>query len=42
VASSSSPEPFLEALSQMAPPLERVLPRSADDVNELPDAPHAA
>ncbi len=42
VASSSSPEPFFEALRLMAPPLERVLPRSADDVNELPDAPHAA
>lgn len=42
VATSSSPEPFFEALRLLAPPLERVLPRSADDINELPDAPHAA
>ena len=42
VASSESPEPFFEALRLLAPPLERVLPRSADDLNELPDAPHAA
>jgi putative membrane protein len=42
VADSSSPETFFEALSLLAPPLERLLPRSADDVNELPDAPHAA
>ncbi|HEX8440409.1 hypothetical protein [Archangium sp.] len=42
VASSESPEPFFEALALMAPPLERLLPRSDDDVNELPDAPHAA
>lgn len=42
VASSESPEPFFEALRLLAPPLERVLPRSADDINELPDAPHAA
>jgi putative membrane protein len=42
VATSESPEPFFEALRLLAPPLERVLPRSADDINELPDAPHAA
>ena len=42
VASSPSPEPFFEAMRLLAPPLERVLPRSADDINELPDAPHAA
>jgi putative membrane protein len=42
VASSESPEPFFEALRLLAPPLEQVLPRSADDINELPDAPHAA
>lgn len=42
VATSESPEPFFEAMRLLAPPLERVLPRSADDVNELPDAPHAA
>jgi putative membrane protein len=42
VATSESPEPFLEALRLLAPPLERVLPRAADDLNELPDAPHAA
>jgi putative membrane protein len=42
VATAPSPEPFFEALRLLAPPLERVLPRSADDINELPDAPHAA
>jgi putative membrane protein len=42
VASSESPEPFLEALQGLAAPLARVLPRSEDDVNELPDAPHHA
>jgi len=42
VAASESPEPFFEAMRLLASPLERVLPRSADDVNELPDAPHAA
>jgi uncharacterized membrane protein len=42
VASSESPEPFFEALRLLAPPLERELPRAADDLNELPDAPHAA
>jgi putative membrane protein len=42
VASSEDPESFFQALRLMAPPLERALPRSADDINELPDAPHAA
>jgi len=42
VATSESPGPFFEALRLLAPPLERVLPRSASDINELPDAPHAA
>jgi putative membrane protein len=42
VASSEAPEPFFQALRLMTPPLERVLPRTADDINELPDAPHAA
>lgn len=42
IAANEGPESFLQALSLMAPPLERVLPRSEDDVNELPDAPHAA
>ncbi len=42
VASAGSPEPFFEALRLLAPPLERTLPRSADDVNELPDAPYSA
>ncbi len=42
VASSQSPESFFDALRLLAPPLERVLPRAADDLNELPDAPHAA
>ena len=42
VASSRSPEPFFEAMRLLAPPLERTLPRSADDVNELPDAPYSA
>ena len=41
-ASANDAEPFFQALRLMAPPLERALPRSADDVNELPDAPHAA
>ena len=30
---------FLHALSALGPPLGEALPRSADDVNELPDAP---
>lgn len=30
---------FLAALRALGPPLGRALPRSADDVNELPDAP---
>ncbi|PTL83348.1 hypothetical protein [Vitiosangium sp. GDMCC 1.1324] len=42
VASSESPEPFFEAMRLLAPPLERALPRSVDDINELPDAPQAA
>lgn len=42
IASANDPEPFLQALRLMAFPLARVLPRSEDDVNELPDAPHAA
>ncbi|QRK10368.1 hypothetical protein JQX13_09895 [Archangium violaceum] len=42
VATSESPEPFFEALRLLAPPLERALPRADDDINELPDAPHAA
>ncbi|MFL5348720.1 MAG: hypothetical protein ACJ8AT_28325 [Hyalangium sp.] len=42
VASAEDAEPFFQALRLMAPPLEQALPRSADDVNELPDAPHAA
>ncbi|WNG40965.1 hypothetical protein F0U61_50165 [Archangium violaceum] len=42
VAASESPEPFFEALRLLAPPLERELPRADDDINELPDAPHAA
>ncbi len=42
VVSAEDPEPFFQALRLMAPPLERALPRSADDINELPDAPHAA
>jgi putative membrane protein len=42
VASAVDSEPFFQALRLMAPPLERILPRSADDINELPDAPHAA
>ncbi|WNG51389.1 hypothetical protein F0U60_50095 [Archangium minus] len=42
VAASESPKPFFEALRLLAPPLERVLPRGDDDINELPDAPHAA
>jgi putative membrane protein len=41
-ASAKTPEPFLQALRLMASPLERVLPRSADDIDELLDAPHAA
>jgi putative membrane protein len=42
VVASSTPAPFLQALQGLAGPLERVLPRSADDINELPDTPHAA
>ncbi|WP_434384583.1 hypothetical protein [Melittangium boletus] len=39
VAGSRDPAPFFQALLALTPPLERVLPRSPDDVNELPDAP---
>lgn len=42
VATSESPEPFFEALKLLEAPLARVLPRTEDDVNELPDAPHHA
>lgn len=42
VASSSSPEPFFEAMRLLAPPLERTLPRAADDFNELPDVAYSA
>lgn len=42
VSSADDPDPFFKAMHMMAAPLERVLPRSADDVNELPDTPHAA
>jgi putative membrane protein len=42
LARSSDPAPFFQALHALTPPLERVLPRAQDDVNELPDAPHHA
>lgn len=40
VTGSRAPAPFFQALLGLTPLLERLLPRSEDDVNELPDAPH--
>lgn len=34
-------EPFVRALESLGPVLEHAAPRTNDDTNELPDAPHA-